>query len=62
MTGEAGLDRRGLWVDDKHTGTRIRVGEVSGNLAQTFAEQGNMQLARECLKGPRLGFVFSKTF
>lgn len=61
-TGEAGIDRRGLWVDDRHTGTKIRLGEVSANLAMTFAEAGQPRLVREALAKPHFGFYFSKTF
>lgn len=62
MTGEAGVDRRGLWVDDKRTGTKIRLGEVSSNMAMTFAEAGNARLAREAMSKPHFGLWFSKTF
>ena len=62
MTGEAGIDRRGLWIDDRDTGTKFRLGEVSSNLATTFAEAGNTHLTREALAKPHVGFFFSKTF
>ncbi len=62
MTGKAGCDGRGLWVNDKRTGTKIRVGNVGQEMAYTFAEQGNMRLAREAMKKPHFGAWFSKTF
>lgn len=62
MTGQAGKDRRGLWVDDRLTGTRIRLGEVGNELAYTFAEQGNTRLMKEALKKPHFGLWFSKSF
>ncbi len=51
-----GVDRRGLWIDDKTTGTKFRLGEVASNLAMAAAEQGNTQLAREAMKKPHFGF------
>jgi hypothetical protein len=62
MTGKAGCDGRGLWVNDRRTGTKIRVGNVGQELAYTFAEQGNAQLAREALKKPHFGIWFSQSF
>jgi hypothetical protein len=49
-------------VNDERTGTRIRLGEVGQEMAYTFAEQGNMRLAREALSKPHVGFWLSKTF
>ena len=60
--GEAGRDRRGLWVDDPGTGTRIRLGEVGREMAATLAEQGNTPAMRQVMKKPHYGLWFSKTF
>jgi hypothetical protein len=49
-------------VNDPRTGTRIRLGEVGHELAQTLAEQGNLQAARQALSKPHVGVWFSKTF
>ena len=57
-----GVDRRGLWVDDQFTGTKIRLGEVSTNLAMTLAEQGNKQAVQEVMCKPYFGLWFSKEF
>ncbi len=57
-----GIDRRGLWIDDKATGTKFRLGEVGGNLAQAFAEQGNIRLAEKAWSKPHFGFWLSKEF
>ncbi len=62
MTGKAGCDGRGLWVNDKRTGTKIRVGNVGQEMAYTFAERGNMRLAREVLSKPHAGVWLSKEF
>ncbi len=57
-----GIDRRGLWIDDKATGTKFRLGEVGSNLAQSLAEQGNMPAAREAWSKPHAGVWFEKKF
>jgi hypothetical protein len=62
MTGKAGCDGRGLWVNDKRSGTKIRIGNIGQELAYTFAEQGNARLVREALSKPHVGFWFSKEF
>ncbi len=62
LTGKAGKDRRGLWVNDPETGTKIRIGDVGQEMACTFAEQGNMRLAREAMAKPHMGVWFSKSF
>lgn len=62
MTGGAGTDRRGLWVDDKDTGTRLRIGEVGWEMAYDLYEQGNRRAAEQALKKPHFGLWFSKTF
>ncbi len=61
MTGEAGLDRRGLWVDDKDTGFSLRLGEVGGLLARDLAPH-NPSASRQALSQPHAGLWFSKTF
>lgn len=60
--GEAGRDRRGLWIDDADTGTRARLGEVGYEMAATLAGQGNIAAARQALARPHFGLWFSKTF
>lgn len=62
ITGEAGADRRGLWIDDKDTGTRVRLGEVGMEMAMTLTEQGNIRAAREAMWKPHFGLWLSKTF
>jgi hypothetical protein len=62
MTGEAGADRRGLWIDDKDTGTRVRLGEVSMEMAMTLAEQGNLSAAKQAISKPRIGFFWQRRF
>ncbi len=57
-----GVDRRGLWIDDKATGTKFRLGEVGGNIAQSLAEQGNIRAAQEAWSKPYFGFFASKEF
>ena len=57
-----GLDRRGVWVDDKRTGTKIRLGDVSMNMAHTLYEQGNRRAGEDCLRRPKFGLWFSKSF
>ena len=58
----AGVDRRGFWTNHPIFGTRIRVGEVSMEMAMALAEQGNMPAARQAAAKPRLGLWFSKEF
>jgi hypothetical protein len=62
ITGEAGADRRGLWINDKDTGTRVRLGEVGMEMAMTLAKQGNMRAAHEAMSKPHVGLWFSKEF
>lgn len=62
MTGHAGIDRRGVWVDDTITGTKFRIGEVSTNLAMTLTEHGNRRAAEEAMRRPHFGFWLSKEF
>lgn len=61
-TGQAGADRRGLWVDDRLTGTKARLGLVGYDLAEALTLQGNRQAARQALAKPHFGFRFSKEF
>ena len=69
--GEAGFDRRGLWIDDKEQGWSLRVGEVSSNIylsaAEGYMDSGDREgLARwnEDMSsvGPVFGLFFSKRF
>lgn len=62
MTGEAGVDYRGLWTRDDDTGTNIRVGSIGYELAEAFTTQGNYRAACEALRKPPFGAWFSKTF
>jgi hypothetical protein len=62
MTGEAGADRRGLWVDDRDTGTKIRLGEVGREMAYNLYGQGNRRAAEQAMRKPHFGLWFSKTF
>lgn len=61
MTGEAGADGRGLWIDDPDTGTSVRLGAVGPELAQSLAAR-NPAAAREALARPHFGLWFSKKF
>ncbi len=62
MRGEAGIDKRGAFICDADTGTRVRVGTVGYELAASFAEHGNRRLMEKALKEPLVGLWFSKTF
>lgn len=61
MTGEAGADHRGLWIDDADTGTRARLGMVGYELAEDLI-QHNRRTAHQALSNPHFGAWFSKTF
>lgn len=61
MTGEAGADARGLWLDDPDTGTAMRLGEVGRELAASLAPH-NAAASRSALSRPHIGLWFSKTF
>jgi hypothetical protein len=49
-------------VDDKQTGTKIRLGEVGQEMAYTLYEQGNRRAAEQAMQRPHFGLWFSKTF
>ena len=62
MSGEAGVNRRGLWIDDRETGTRFRLGEIGMDMAYHLTEIGNTRAARQVMSKPHAGFIFSKSF
>ena len=65
MTGEAGLDKRGLWIDDKTAVNpwTLRVGDVSQEMMYGACETGNDDFFRDVKEqGPIFGFFFSKSF
>jgi len=69
--GQAGVDRRGLWINDTDQGWGLRVGEVSTEIFASGAEgminnddfaaldQWNEDMAAT---GPVFGFFFTKDF
>lgn len=66
--GQAGFDRRGLWIDDQDQGWALRVGEVSSEIYATGVHD-NMSLDEfnqwnDDMQGtgPVMGFFFSKSF
>lgn len=60
--GEAGRDYRGLWINDPDTGTKVRFGNISLEMAQEFYRQGNTRAGQEVMKKPTIGLWFSKEF
>lgn len=60
--GEAGIDRRGLWIDDPAAGARFRLGLVGLDLAGDFYSRGQRRLAEEALSKPRLGVFVERRF
>ncbi len=62
LTGNAGIDRRGLWIDDAGAGFKFRLGEVGYDLAKMFTESWNTALSREALSKPYIGFTVQKSF
>lgn len=73
-TGQAGIDKRGFWVNDRQSGLRVRLGDVSANLAGEFARtaadrraasrdrQTAMREVRKLATRPRFGLWISREF
>ncbi len=60
--GEAGRDYRGFWINDPDTGTKVRLGNISPDMAQEFYRQGNTRAGREAMKAPVFGLWLSRDF
>lgn len=61
--GEAGIDARGLWIDDRPQGWSLRLGYIQGNLLHDAAERADMrEVRRRGRTCPILGMHFVKKF
>lgn len=63
LMGEAGIDARGLWIDDRQQGWSLRVGDIQGELLQEAATRLERRMVRSIAgAGPIWGVHFGKEF
>lgn len=63
LLGEAGIDTRGLWLDDRQQGWKFRLGDIQGELIHDAAERMDRRLVNELGRsGSIWGLHFTKRF
>lgn len=63
LLGEAGIDAKGLWLDDRQQGWSLRVGNIQGELLHDAAERADRRTVQRLGRtGPIWGMHFSKKF
>lgn len=63
ILGEAGIDSRGLWIDDRQQGWTLRVGNIRHEMLRDAAEWTDGQRRRLPVRtDPLWGAHFSRKF